>query len=352
MQNRVLPRHLQILMALFFIAARFTTAQTCSPPSGGSFNSVNGWPSGSTVSVFIDTTNLNSTQVSAIQQAYANWQGVGGVQFSITTGTSNPGATYSVSGGSSLGTGVAGVTFTLGDPSSSQTIGASTSIATAETDFESVVHTMSHEIGHTFGLGEAPSATGGGSTMNEGDCPGTINEQSGCGSAGPTQADMASVDCKDTYTYNECGTPNDGNNPACVCDSEGDDDSCADQGLTCDSMNNVCMDPSTCDDVCDPVCDVYNVYCCDTYGSNGCDTPPSDDDDDDDGGGDDGGMCTTDGSDYCYDCWDYEDCNEDGKLIPATIIQSWIPTGVSFVCILPFALDVRRRRKIKDGDRA
>jgi hypothetical protein len=335
MKTSMLAKSFLLLLSFsaLLLAPSHLAAQGCQPPTGGSFGDPNGWEPGSTVSVFINTTGMTSDQIAGIEQAFANWNGVGNVQFSVTTGTTNPGAQVSVSLASNLGTGVAAVTFVSqsgGTPDT--TVGATTSLDSDETYIDAVTNTMSHEIGHTFGLGEAPSATGNGSTMNEGDCPDDdVNESFECGNPGPTLADLASVDCHDSYSANVCYNPGNSNNPACSCGS-GTSGDCS-GGLTCSSGVCGCTDP--CDD---PTCSGWTDDCgtcrtdddcqgdlvcvsgeCTCAGSSPCDGAVCGSDGDWDTSGccdspetfvggeccvDDGDVCDTDGCSYDSDACD------------------------------------------------
>ena len=181
------------------------------------------------------------------------------VTFQITTSSSSYGSAYNVH---TATIGTAGASSQSSD-GSGIVYAANTTINQNETDYNAVFKTMSHEIGHSFGLDEETNGYGnssGASTMASGPCgtPGDVNGV--CGTEGPTQNDIDAVDCHSSYSVNSCGSPGDSHNPNCSCAG-----SCGD-GLSC--QNGVC---NTCQSSCDnPSCTGYNANFCNCLADNTC----------------------------------------------------------------------------------
>jgi hypothetical protein len=234
-----------------------STGATCgeptegSPPSAASPNGYTGaWGQGVTVQVNINTTGLTGDQVSAISQAYTNWNGVGGVNFNVQTSSVDAPTginTYNVRYGSTDPTAFTGDNILAGahsptDANTStghvETVTTEINPARVSTCLECFTKLMSHEIAHSFGLND--SRTNQNSAIQD-LCALANNYPSTCGSEMPTPADIAAVMCVTGYTYNsQC-------DPTAGCSG----------GLTCES-NSTCGCGDPCDD---SRCPGYDVSC-------------------------------------------------------------------------------------------
>ena len=222
------------------------TGEDCTEPTEANAygpGTTSAWVPGSVVNVNINTTNLStgqpmsSDQVQAIVAAFNNWNGVMGVTFQITTSTTNISET---SGNYNVNFGPISQGNAYSEPSENLDNGTIEANQTT-VNYQAgnctlcITDSMSHDIGHSFGLNDNDTPVGGspaGSAMDD-YCGSVSSRPPGCGSPGPTPTDMQAADCESDYDENVCVTPGNTNNPACACGPNTSGDCSG--GLTCTS---------------------------------------------------------------------------------------------------------------------
>jgi hypothetical protein len=154
-----------------YLSSNNASGQTC--PANGSANIQSaGWQKGTTVSVFIEP-GLTGDARRAAEQAFTNWNAASGTNnsavtysFTTTRPTSGVGNYLIVGYGTNLtdaatGNQVRAQATYNSDPTSGHTTRGGIRIDESMTNFDAVLETMVHEIGHPAGLGHC---TGSGCT--------------------------------------------------------------------------------------------------------------------------------------------------------------------------------------------
>ena len=145
----------------------------CSPPDRLVGTNGAAWAHNATVTVTINSNDFPTTaERQAIQAAFIAWQNANtnsGVTFTFTTGTTVPNSanTFFVSRGSTQNGAATSISNT-GSPTTSGNITthASTVIDPRVTASHAITSFMTHEIGHTFGLGDCFTCTPAASMMS------------------------------------------------------------------------------------------------------------------------------------------------------------------------------------------
>lgn len=162
---------LAFVIALSYFSHGSAFAQTCAPDGSVSIQSA-GWQKGTTVSVFIEP-GLTGDARRAAEQAFTNWNTANGsnnsgVSYSFTTTrpTSGVGNYLIVGYGTNLtdaatGNQVRAQATYSSDSTTGYTTRGGIRIDESMTNFDAVLETMVHEIGHPAGLGHC---TGSGCT--------------------------------------------------------------------------------------------------------------------------------------------------------------------------------------------
>lgn len=197
------------------------SGQDCGEPTeSNTYGYTGAWPQGTSVTVNINTTGLDVNTkdmiVSAITAAFNNWNGVGGVKFTVSASTNNTAGenVYNVRYGpdpdnqganafSSPSTSVDGTHVDGND-----TILYSNVLSTCLDCFTKV---MAHEVGHAFGLNDNSIPN----SVLQNLCSQGPTFPPNCMALGPTQADMKASDCEASYSGNTCYDPSQTSAAAC-----------------------------------------------------------------------------------------------------------------------------------------
>jgi len=145
----------------------------CSPPDRLAGTNGAAWAHNATVAVTINSNDFPTTaEQQAIQAAFTAWQNANthsGVTFTFTTGATDPNSTntFFVNRGTAQNGAATSVSST-GSPTTSGNITthASTVVDPRVTAAHAITSFMTHEIGHTFGLGDCFTCTPGASMMS------------------------------------------------------------------------------------------------------------------------------------------------------------------------------------------
>src|SRR5262249_35466613 len=196
---------------VFTASANPTDCSTCTPPpNNGSVANAqqSAWASGTTVTVYIDPAfDQVPGGVQAIKDAFNNWANAAssGVTFQFSDQPVSGQNTYQVTKQTpSLGSSYRGETG--GNTSGGHRYNAFSNINPDITDAAALTQTMAHEIGHTFGLGDAPAnCAAGGSVMNSAT---SVNDTTS-GANGPTNCDTQASAQYNGYGATPSPTPPD-----------------------------------------------------------------------------------------------------------------------------------------------
>jgi hypothetical protein len=141
-----------------------TAAQTCSASCTAAIER-GGWARGTTVNVFIDTSNMSPDAQQAVTDAFTTWQAANqangsnvSFQFTTTRPTSGTGTWVIVKVDTNIidpstGLHVRAATTSENDTNTGTELRAGIRFDDVMTDYDAVLETMVHEIGHTFGFG-------------------------------------------------------------------------------------------------------------------------------------------------------------------------------------------------------
>jgi hypothetical protein len=185
---------LYLTATLFVLLAVFVgVAQTvpCEIPPRNPQNSA--WPPGQTVNVYINPAGFTSQQIGAIQTALNNWSAGNNnaVNFNISTTPVSGNYSYTIrrqtpgiSPGAQGETGGTGVT-------NGYRLTAYSNLNPGVTDITALTQVMSHEIGHTFGLGDCASCSQNSTAMT---LPASADLNARGGSEGPTPCDSIATE--------------------------------------------------------------------------------------------------------------------------------------------------------------
>jgi len=206
------------------------------PPNNGSVASAqqSSWPAGATVRVYIDPAFAQIPgAVQAIQDAFTNWSNAAGsgVTFQFSSTPVSGQNTYTVNRQEpSLGPGFQGETG--GQTSGGHRYSAFSNLNPGVTLPAALTQAMAHELGHTFGLGDAPgNCQNRGSAMN---LAPSLNDTTR-GADGPTNCDSGA-----SAQYNNYGaTPTPSPTPPPTSSPTPCPNSCANWRYE--------LDPDTCD---------------------------------------------------------------------------------------------------------
>ena len=163
-----------------------TLAQTCQAPPTTSQQET--WPAGAQVQVVIGS-GFTAQQITDITNTVHNWNNAGnsGVTFNVTTTPAAGQPVYNINRETPTDGGAAAQGETGSVPGTNGRISSADSqINPGVTDQTAFIHTLSHEIGHTFGLDDCASCPPGTSAMT---LPTTTNLNEAGGSASPTTCD-------------------------------------------------------------------------------------------------------------------------------------------------------------------
>ena len=183
---------------------RASAQTTCqAPPTQGK---VTTWAQGATVNVVIDPT-MSSDQQKAVLAQLDKWSTAGGANVTfnpVAPGAAGPGA---AGGGNPILFISLQVPTNFGPTAQGETRGFSNGsgnrgdsfidINPGVTDLTAFTHTVSHELGHTFGLDDCTSCSQGASAMT---LPSTPDLNAAGGHDGPTSCDKSAVKQNGGYT--------------------------------------------------------------------------------------------------------------------------------------------------------
>lgn len=144
---------------------RNTTAQ----PEG----KITAWKQGATVNVMIDPT-FSPTQQQAIKDQFTKWKNAGGANVTFNFVEPSQAGGGATTGGPPIVSVMRQIPDKKGATAQGETEGFSYNgnrgdtfidINPGVTDPTAFIHVVSHEVGHTFGLGECPTCSAGSSAM-------------------------------------------------------------------------------------------------------------------------------------------------------------------------------------------
>jgi hypothetical protein len=181
-------------LAVVWPAHAGATTPSCQEPPTTALRET--WTPSTEVKVHIDPA-FSTNERSAIRNAFNNWQVsdtglASGIAFKFPTPSLGSGQnqTFDIRRGGAP-TGLSAVTATFLSASTGRTVRAVTRTNSAITSLPFLTRVIAHEIGHTFGLADAPSSYPDGSTiMNTGYA---LNESDREFVIGPTPCDTAVV---------------------------------------------------------------------------------------------------------------------------------------------------------------
>lgn len=214
------------LLTLPFLVPDASAQVPCATPPAQPEGKITTWKEGATVNVMIDPT-FSPTQQQAIKDQFNKWKNAGGANVTFNFVEPSQAGGGAATGGSPIVSVMRQIPDKKGATAQGETEGFSFNgwrgdtfidINPGVTDPTAFIHVISHEIGHTFGLGECPTCPAGSSAMTE---PPTGNLNSAGGHDGPTPCDSNKVQEQGQYT-----TPSPTPTPAPTPDNTGGNGFC------------------------------------------------------------------------------------------------------------------------------
>ena len=182
------------LLTLPFLVTDAAAQVPCATPPAQPEGKTTAWKQGATVNVMIDPT-FSPTQQQAIKDQFNKWKNAGGANVTFNFVEPSQAGGGATTGGPPIVSVMRQIPDKKGATAQGETEGFSydgnrgdtfIDINPGVTDPTAFIHVVSHEIGHTFGLGECPTCPAGSSAMTE---PQTPNLNEAGGHDGPTTCD-------------------------------------------------------------------------------------------------------------------------------------------------------------------
>lgn len=183
-----------VLLTLPFLAGDAAAQVPCETPPAQPEGKITAWKQGATVNVMIDPT-FSSTQQQAIKDQFNKWKNAGGANVTFNFVEPSQAGGGATTGGPPIVSVMRQIPDKKGATAQGETEGFSYNgnrgdtfidINPGVTDPTAFIHVVSHEVGHTFGLGECPTCSAGSSAMT---LPQTTNLNEAGGHDGPTTCD-------------------------------------------------------------------------------------------------------------------------------------------------------------------
>ncbi len=210
-----LAHHLALITALLtlpFLVAEAAAQVPCATPPAQPEGKITAWKQGATVNVMIDPT-FSPTQQQAIKNQFEKWKNAGGANVTFKFVEPSQAGGGASTGGPPIVSVMRQIPDKKGATAQGETEGFSYNgnrgdtfidINPGVTDPTAFIHVISHEIGHTFGLGECPTCQPGSSAMT---VPQTPNLNEAGGHDGPTNCDSNKAKEAGQYTPPPSPTP-------------------------------------------------------------------------------------------------------------------------------------------------
>jgi hypothetical protein len=182
------------LLTLPFLVPDAAAQVPCATPPAQPEGKITAWKQGATVNVMIDPT-FSPTQQQAIKDQFNKWKNAGGANVTFNFVEPSQAGGGATTGGPPIVSVMRQIPDKKGATAQGETEGFSYNgnrgdtfidINPGVTDPTAFIHVVSHEIGHTFGLGECPTCPAGSSAMT---VPQTANLNEAGGHDGPTTCD-------------------------------------------------------------------------------------------------------------------------------------------------------------------
>jgi hypothetical protein len=182
------------LLTLPFLVPDAAAQVPCATPPAQPEGKITAWKQGATVNVMIDPT-FSPTQQQAIKDQFNKWKTAGGANVTFNFVEPSQAGGGATTGGPPIVSVMRQIPDKKGATAQGETEGFSYNgnrgdtfidINPGVTDPTAFIHVVSHEIGHTFGLGECPTCPAGSSAMT---VPQTANLNEAGGHDGPTTCD-------------------------------------------------------------------------------------------------------------------------------------------------------------------
>src|SRR5687767_13984990 len=192
-----LARNLALITVLLTLPYSVTDAAAqvpCALPPAQPEGKITAWKQGATVNVLIDPT-FSPTQRQAIKDQFEKWKNAGGANVTFKFVEPSQAGGGATTGGPPIVSVMRQIPDKKGATAQGETEGFSYNgnrgdtfidINPGVTDPTAFIHVVSHEVGHTFGLGECPTCSAGSSAMT---LPQTTNLNEAGGHDGPTTCD-------------------------------------------------------------------------------------------------------------------------------------------------------------------
>ena len=193
------------LLTLPFLVPDVTAQVPCATPPAQPEGTITTWKQGATVNVMIDPA-FSPTQQQAIKDQFEKWKNAGGANITFKFVDPSQAGGGATTGGPPIVSVIRQIPDKKGATAQGETEGFSFNgwrgdtfidINPGVTDPTAFNHVISHEIGHTFGLGECPTCPAGSSAMT---LPQTFNLNEAGGYDGPTPCDSNKVQEQGQYT--------------------------------------------------------------------------------------------------------------------------------------------------------
>jgi hypothetical protein len=182
------------LLTLPFLVPDAAAQVPCATPPAQPEGKITAWKQGATVNVMIDPT-FSPTQQQAIKDQFEKWKNAGGANVTFKFVEPSQAGGGATTGGPPIVSVMRQIPDKKGATAQGETEGWAFNgtrgdtfidINPGVTDPTAFIHVISHEIGHTFGLGECPTCQPGSSAMT---VPQTANLNEAGGHDGPTTCD-------------------------------------------------------------------------------------------------------------------------------------------------------------------
>lgn len=263
-----------ILLTPPFLIAYVGAQIPCTTPPAQPEGQLTTWKQGATVNVMIDST-FSPTQQQAIKDQFNKWKNAGGANVTFNFVEPSQAGGGATTGGPPVLAVLRQVPTRLGPAAQAETRGISFNgnrgdstmeINPGVTDPTAFNHVLSHEIGHTFGLGDCEGCPAGSSAMT---LPQTPDLNAAGGHDGPTNCDSDEVRDNGQYTPPPSPTPTRPPSPT-PCAQENQtcafaSDCCP--GLTCGELTKTCIQCEP--DRSDPRAGCTSEVCANCYAQGG-----------------------------------------------------------------------------------